>query len=97
MKQRLAGCRQIIISDQNLPLLGTVFSYDDYDIFFHEELAPVEVTKQQLLLQPDTIVEEPDEEEAPPQQQQNDDDDLFNSNTPPQNVETIDFDDDFYY
>ena len=97
MKQRLAGCRQIIISDQNLPLLGTTFSYDDYDIFFHEELAPVEVTKQQLLLQPDTIVEEPDEEEAPPQQQQNDDDDLFNSNTPPQNVETIDFDDDFYY
>ncbi len=97
MKQRLAGCRQIIISDQNLPLLGTTFSYDDYDIFFHEELAPVEVTKQQLLLQPDTIVEEPDEEDAPPQQQENDDDDLFDSNTPPQNVETIDFDDDFYY
>ena len=96
MKQRLAGCRQIIISDQNLPLLGTVFSYDDYDIFFHEELAPVEVTKQQLLLQPDTIVEEPDEEDAPPQQQQNDDDDLFNSDAPPQNVEPVDFPDDFF-
>lgn len=95
MKQRLAGCRQIIISDQNLPLLGTTFSYEDYDIFFHEELEPVEVTKQQLLLQPDTIVEEPDEEDTPPQQQQ-DDDDLFNSDTPPQNVETIDFPDDFY-
>ncbi len=96
MKQRLAGCRQIIISDQNLPLLGTVFSYDDYDIFFHEELAPVEVTKQQLLLQPDTIVEEPDEEEAPPQQQQDDDDDLFNSDAPPQNIEPVDFPDDFF-
>ena len=33
MSQRLAGCRRIIISDENLPLLGTVYSYDDYDIF----------------------------------------------------------------
>ena len=95
MNQRLAGCRQIIISDQNLPLLGTVFSYDDYDIFFHEELEPVEVTKQQLLLQPDTIIEEPDEEDAPPQQE-DDDDDLFPPNELPQSMETIDFPDDFF-
>ncbi len=99
MGQRLAGCRRIIISDQNLPLLGTVFSYDDYDIFFQEELAPVEITKQQLLTLPDTIVEEPgeEEEEEKPQQGQNEDDDLFGPNVTPQNTETIDFDDDFYY
>ncbi|MBQ9678659.1 MAG: tetratricopeptide repeat protein [Prevotella sp.] len=97
MSQRLAGCRRIIISDENLPLLGTVFSYDDYDIFFQEELAPVPIPEQPLLTLPDTIVEEPDEEEeSPSQNQQDDDDDLF-PNEVPQNTETIDFDDDFYY
>ena len=97
MTQRLAGCRRIIISDQNLPLLGTAYSYDDYDIFYQEELAPVPVTKQQLLIQPDTIVEEESEEEKPPQQNSNSDDDLFPPNEIQQNQETIDFDDDFYY
>ena len=98
MSQRLAGCRRIIISDENLPLLGTVFSYDDYDIFYQEELAPVPIPEQPLLTLPDTIVEESDEEEeeSPTQNQQNDDDDLF-PNEVPQNTETIDFDDDFYY
>ncbi len=97
MSQRLAGCKRIIISDQNLPLLGTVYSYDDYDIFYQEELAPVPVTKQQLLIQPDTIVEEADVEEAPQQENANEENDLFPPNEIPQNQETIDFDDDFYY
>lgn len=95
MKQRLKGCRHIIISDQNLPLLGTVFSYDDYDIFFHQELAPVKVTKQQLLTQPDTIVEE--QEEDTQQQEQEEGNDLFIPKEIQQNSVTIDFDDDFYY
>ena len=96
MSERLTGCRRIIISDQNIPLLGTTFSYDDYDIFYEEELAPIEISNQQLLTQPDTIVEEADEEETP-QQGQNEDDDLFPPNEIQQNTETIDFDDDFYY
>ncbi len=97
MTQRLAGCRRIIISDQNLPLLGTAFSYDDYDLFYQEELAPVPVTQQPLLIQPDTIVEEPDDEDVPPQQQSEEENDLFPPNEIQQNTETIDFDDDFYY
>ena len=96
MNQRLTGCRRIIISDENLPLLGTVFSYDDYDVFFQEELAPVPIPQQQLLILPDTIVEEPDDEDDTPQQRQDIDDDLFPDEVP-RGVETIDFDDDFYY
>ncbi|MBQ7419385.1 MAG: tetratricopeptide repeat protein [Prevotella sp.] len=95
MSQRLAGCRRIIISDQNLPLLGTVFSYDDYDIFYQEELAPVPLPQQQLLTQPDTIVEEPEEEEEQ-QSQETNDDDFFGNDAPPQNVEPVDFPDDFF-
>lgn len=96
MSQRLAGCRRIIISDQNLPLLGTVYSYDDYDIFFREELAPVPVPQQQLLTQPDTIVEEPVEEEEEQQSQEENEDDFFGNDAPPQNVEPVDFPDDFF-
>lgn len=96
MSQRLAGCRRIIISDENLPLLGTVYSYDDYDIFFREELAPVPVPQQQLLTQPDTIVEEPAEEEEEQQSQEEDEDDFFGNDAPPQNVEPVDFPDDFF-
>lgn len=96
MSQRLAGCRRIIISDENLPLLGVTFSYDDYDVFFQEELAPVPIPQQQLLTLPDTIVEEESDEEDVPRQEQGGDDDLF-PNEMPREVETIDFDDDFYY
>lgn len=98
MNQRLAGCRRIIISEQNLSLLGTVFSYDDYDLFFEEELAPVKVEQRQLLTRPETIIEEPDEEDEPEENTNNDDDDdLFPAEGPMQNNQTIDFDDDFYY
>ena len=98
MSQRLAGCRRIIISEQNMPLLGTAFSYDDYDIFFDQELAPVKVTNEQLLNQPEIIIEEPDDDDIPQQEQQQEgDDDLFPMEGTPQNMETIDFDDDFYY
>lgn len=96
MSERLAGCRRIIISEQNLPLLGTAFSYDDYDIFFQQELEPVKITNEQLLNLPETIVEEEDDEDVP-QQEQDSDDDLFPPESTPQNMETIDFDDDFYY
>ena len=96
MSQRLAGCRRIIISDENLPLLGTVYSYDDYDIFFREELAPLPVPQQQLLTQPDTIVEEPVEEEEEQQSQEENEDDFFGNDAPPQNVEPVDFPDDFF-
>lgn len=96
MSQRLAGCRRIIISNENLPLLGTVYSYDDYDIFFREELAPLPVPQQQLLTQPDTIVEEPVEEEEEQPSQGTNDDDLFNNDAPPQNIEPVDFPDDFF-
>ena len=96
MSQRLAGCRRIIISDENLPLLGTVYSYDDYDIFFREELAPVPVPQQQLLTQPDTIVEEPVEEEEEQQSKEENEDDFFGNDAPPQNVEPVDFPDDFF-
>lgn len=50
-----AGCRRIIISAQNLPLLGTTFSYDDYDAFYNEHFAPLKVSDIYLLAEPSEI------------------------------------------
>ena len=38
--QHIAGCRLILISEANLRLLGTRFSYDEYQEFYDTHLAP---------------------------------------------------------
>lgn len=92
----LSRCRSLIISEKNLPLLGTVFSYADYELFFEKKLAPIEISKAPLLEEPETIVqeEEPKEEEAAPVQPQPDD--LFNDTPSQQGSGYIEFDDDFW-
>ena len=47
--------RAIIISEPNLELLGTLFSYDDYDAFYTEHFAPLKVSSRYLLAEPDEI------------------------------------------
>ncbi len=44
--------RGIIISDKNLQLIGTAFSYKDYDDFYAQHFAPLKVTQQYLLSEP---------------------------------------------
>ena len=61
----LRGGRSIVISQENLQLLGTRYSYDDYDAFYNEHFAPLPVSDLPLLLEP--ILEEEEEEEAQPQ------------------------------
>jgi tetratricopeptide (TPR) repeat protein len=52
MRQRLEGLRAILISDQNLRLLGTRYSYDEYAEFFEAELSPLEVPEELVLDEP---------------------------------------------
>lgn len=91
MMTRLAPCRRIIISEENLPLLGTQYSYDDYEQFFHQSLAPVKIDSRPLLTRPETIVEERKKAE--------DDADEEHPLPPSSGADqpvVIDFDDDFY-
>jgi len=84
----LIHCRSLIISDMNLALIGTRFSYKDYDEFYDRTFQPLQISNEELLQIPEDIEQpqEPDEgeEEAPqdnntPANQNNDDffDDLF--------------------
>ena len=97
----LKACRSLIISEANLRLLGTAYSYRDYEVFFEEQIEPVEISEDPLLEVPDTIIkgqdEDEDTDEGPQQQQNNNDDDLFNDGPKQQNNNTDDiFDDDFW-
>ena len=91
LRDRMAGTMRLIVSEKNLPSLGTRLSYDDYQLFYERELAPMEVSKDNLLVNPENI-ETPDIEDvvapkpAEPQAPA----------TKKKQQTTIDFDDDFW-
>lgn len=53
---RLIGkARPVIISEENLPLLGTNYSYDDYNAYYNKHFAPLKVSTARLLTEPTEI------------------------------------------
>ena len=55
----LRKARMILISEPNLELLGTQYSYNDYDDFYEEHFVPLKISTVQLLTEPaDLPVEE---------------------------------------
>ena len=100
ISSRLEGCRRIVVSEANMPLLGSRYSYDDYDRFFLRTLSPVKVSTEQLLNLPESIViaespEDADTSDEKSNEESDDGDDLFNDNNVEQD-NTFDFDEDFY-
>lgn len=51
----LNKCRSIIISENNAQLLDKKFSYNDYDSFYEKYFAPLKITTQPLLIDPEPI------------------------------------------
>ena len=90
LRAYIGGIMRIIISEKNLPSLGSRLSYDEYQLFYERELAPMEVSKENLLINPESIVA-PDIEDEPAQPAE--------PQTPATNKKqqtTFDFDDDFW-
>lgn len=58
--------RPIIISNQNLPLLGNQFSYEDYDKFYNKNFTPIKSNTSNLFTEPTKIVTIEDKEEIEP-------------------------------
>ena len=104
LKEMLHACRSLIVSEDNLRLLGTTYSYQDYEVFFEKQIEPTEISTQPLLEEPEDIIqqEDPDDYDEPAddnnQQPANNNDlpdDLFNDGPQQQNG-LIEFDDDFW-
>lgn len=66
-------CRVILISDKNLELLGTQFSYNDYDKFYEKHFIPLRISTVRLLTEPETI-----EYERRPEPEKQPEDELYN-------------------
>ena len=83
----LRQCRSLVISQQNLALLGTRFSYDDYDEFYRKTFQPLQISEEQLLIIPETI-EQPEDEDEPDEEEMEEEDDSPNGG--------LDFGEDFF-
>ena len=62
LQQLLSGCKAIVISDKNLSLLGTNFSYADYQDFYDKNFAPLKISSQPLLTEPIHVAPKEDAE-----------------------------------
>ena len=106
LKELLQACRSLIVSEDNLRLLGTTFSYQDYEVFFEQQIEPTEISTQPLLEEPEEIIQqqedledfydEPAEDNQQPATNNDVPDDLFNDGPTQQQNGLIEFDDDFW-
>jgi hypothetical protein len=103
LRELLQTCHSLIVSEQNLSLLGTAFSYADYELFFEQQIAPQEISTDPLLNEPESIIrgEEPEESAAPAvnsgdQPATTEEDDLFNDAPTKQNTGNDIFGEDFW-
>ena len=62
MRTRLEGIRTLLISDDNLKMIGKEFSFDDYTAFYDEHFAPLDVPEDLKIDTPaDLEILDPDE------------------------------------
>jgi tetratricopeptide (TPR) repeat protein len=84
MSTVLKGIRTLLISEENLKLLGKEFSFDEYKAFYDEKFAPLDVPEDLQIdeptdleiLDPDEVDENPEAEEEE-EAVEEDDDDFF--------------------
>ena len=53
IREVAAKCRPIIIADENIPLLGEAYSYNDYDSFYVAHFQSLEIKDEYMLYEPD--------------------------------------------
>jgi len=82
MNTLLEGIRTLLISEDNLKLIGTDFSFDDYKDFYEETFAPMEIPEDLQIDEPtDLKIIDPDdynpEEEKKEDEEAEEEDDDF--------------------
>ena len=84
----LRQCRLLLVSEQNLPLLGVRFTLDEYQQFYEDTFLPLPVSEEQLLLLPTTVPQPVDPEDGGLEEDDNDESD--------DDGDDLDFDLDFF-
>ena len=109
MAERLQPCLSLIISSQNLALLGSRFSYEEYERFYEETFVPMKISEEKLLIRPDNVeIIDPEDESSDSEEttegeedgEESDDDGFLPAapakKTEKKQVEDFDFGDDFW-
>lgn len=98
LTEHMKACRSLIISEPNLALLGTRYSYEDYQVFYDNTFLTMPVSQEKLLNIPESI-DQPDIEEIDSTEESEDggeeEEPLPNTNRK-QEVKDFDFGDDFW-
>ena len=84
----LRSCRTLVVSEHNLTLIGSRYSFRDYEEFYEQTLMPLPISNEELLQIPEYIEQE--EEDEMPVEEQDD------APQQPQQRSNFDFDDDFF-
>jgi tetratricopeptide (TPR) repeat protein len=96
----LKPCHHLIISENNLALIGTRFSYDEYMQFYEDTFIPMKISQEKLLTEPEHIdlpdVEDIGTEEEQQSEEEEDDDELLPNQSRQPTVQDFDFGDDFW-
>jgi tetratricopeptide (TPR) repeat protein len=83
----IGKARPVIISEENLPLLGTNFSYDEYSKFYTKHFAPLKISTFHLLSEPADITIQPTGESDEPITESDIDNFLNNTIIIPEDIE----------
>ena len=76
MSRMLRHCRSLVISDHNLTLIGTRFSYKDYDEFYERTFMPLQISNEELLnIPPDLQIIDPEDAEPEVKEEEEETDD----------------------
>ena len=109
MAERLRPCLSLIISSQNLALLGSRFTYEEYERFYEDTFLPMKISEEKLLIRPEGVEiidpedegsEEEEETEGEDNGEEDDDEGILPATpaktTEKKQVEDFDFGDDFW-
>ena len=92
LSELLKSCRTLVISEQNLALIGTRYSYKDYDEFYEQTFLPLKISDEELLQIPGVI----EQEEEPEDEGDDGEDDNADGGQGQQQRTIDDFDLDFF-
>ena len=85
----LRQCRSLVISEHNLTLVGSRYSFHDYDDFYEQYFQPLKISNEELLQMPDYELPTEEEEEEGSDGEEN-------GNVQPPVNGNFDFDEDFF-
>ena len=83
MRTRLEGIRTLLISDENLKMIGKEFSFDEYKEFYDQHFAPLEVPEDLQIDNPtDLEILDPDELDKQEQEEGSSDEEVEEDDFP---------------